>query len=232
MFKHCHSFATRDYAFQESRSSKSARCLTRTKKSLAKLLWLSLITRLDITFAVSLLPRFASNPSPVHFRMINHLLGYVRNTLDRAFFSPNIAAKQFQLFTDASYADDPDDRHSSQELLLKLFGAPIFWRATKQSVVTTSSTEAELLALSHGTKEAYYQSRLFAELHLHLQIKAFCDNMQTLNLILKAAKALNSRLKHIDVYNHWLRHEAVRHDRQHLDECSPRCTTAIPSSLE
>ena len=143
--------------------------------------------------------------------MINYLLGYVRNTLDRALFFPNIAAKQFQLFTDASYADDLDDRHSSQGLLLKLFGAPIFWRATKQSVVTTSSTEAELLALSHGTKEAYYQCRLFAELHLHLQIKAFCDNMQTLNLILKAAKALNSCLKHIDVHNHWLRHEAACH---------------------
>ena len=62
----------------------------------------------------------------------------------------------------------------------------------------------------HGTKEAYYQCRLFAELHLHLQVKAFCDNMQTLNLILKAAKALNSRLKHTDVHNHWLRHEAAK----------------------
>ena len=40
--------------------------------------------------------------------------------------------------------------------------------------------------------------------------------MQTLNLIHKAAKALNSRLKHIDVHNHWLRHKAAEKEVEFL----------------
>ena len=184
--------------------------INKYQKIIGGLLWLSLITRPDIAFAVSLLSRFASNPSQEHFQMLNHILSYVKNTVHYALIFPNTFSKSFQLFTDSSYADDPVDRHSSQGILLKLFGAPLFWRASKQSVVTTSSTEAELLALSHGTKEAKYQCRLFEELHLHIpKIRAFCDNAQTLNIINKNITALNSGIKHIDVHNHWLRGEAA-----------------------
>ena len=138
--------------------------------------------------------------------MLSHILSYVKNTLHYAPVSPNTFRKSFQLFTDSSYADDPVNRHSPQGIL-KVFGAPLFWRASKQSVVTTSSTEAEFLALSHGTKEATYQCRLFEELQLHIfRIRAFCDNAQTLNIInIKISQ--NSSLKHIDVHNHWLRGE-------------------------
>ena len=94
--------------------------------------------------------------------MISHILSYVKNTF--ALVLPNTFSKSFQLFTGFSYADDLVNRHSSQGILLKLFGAPLFWRASKQSVVTTSSTESDLLALSHGIKEAKYQCRLFEEL--------------------------------------------------------------------
>jgi len=38
---------------------------------------------------------------------------------------------------------------------------PIAWRANKQDTVTTSSTEAELLALSQTAKEAIFTSRMF-----------------------------------------------------------------------
>ena len=50
--------------------------------------------------------------------------------------------------SDASFADNTSDRKSSQAYVMKLFGRLIGWRASKQDTVTTSTTEAELLALS------------------------------------------------------------------------------------
>ena len=49
-----------------------------------------------------------------------------------------------------------------------LFGGAIVWKATRQATVTTSTTEAELLALEQVSKEAMALKRLFKELTLSL----------------------------------------------------------------
>ena len=69
---------------------------------------------------------------------------------------------------------------------MKLFGGVIGWRASKQETVTTSTTEAELLALSQAAKEALFVSRLIKELKIkldnnHIQIKY--NNTQTICLM-------------------------------------------------
>ena len=51
----------------------------------------------------------------------------------------------FKCSCDASYAYDVETRRSTQGYLLKLFGGAIDWKSKKQSTVTTSTTEAELL---------------------------------------------------------------------------------------
>ena len=51
---------------------------------------------------------------------------------------------------------------------MKLFGGTIAWRANKQDMVTTLSTEAELLAISQEAKKAIYLSRKMKVLTLFL----------------------------------------------------------------
>jgi hypothetical protein len=66
-----------------------------------------------------------------------------------------------------------------------LFGGLIAWRANKQDTVTTSTTEAELLALSQTAKEAIYMSRLLIALRLEIDepLTIECDNRQTIRLL-------------------------------------------------
>lgn len=54
--------------------------------------------------------------------------------------------------TDASFADDIETRKSSQGFIFKLFGGPVLWKSSRQATVTTSTTEAELLALNNATR--------------------------------------------------------------------------------
>jgi hypothetical protein len=93
---------------------------------------------------------------------------------------------------------------------MKLFGGVIGWRASKQETVTTSTTEAELLALSQAAKEALFVSRLIKELKIKLDdnhIRIECDNKQTIRLVTEEFATLQTKLRHVDIHNHWLRQE-------------------------
>jgi hypothetical protein len=84
------------------------------------------------------------------------------------------------------------------------------WKSTKQKTVTTSSTEAELLALSHAAKETYWWTRLFKSIDFNPgqdQTTINCDNIQTIRLLTKQTPVLATKLKHVDIHNHWLRQE-------------------------
>jgi hypothetical protein len=92
---------------------------------------------------------------------------------------------------------------------MTLFGGPIAWRANKQDTVTTLSTEAELLALSQTAKEAIFLSRLFKAMQLDLDepLVIQCDNRQTIQLVCEESAKLQSKLRHVNIHNHWLRQE-------------------------
>ncbi|OHW89539.1 retrotransposon hobase [Colletotrichum incanum] len=115
--------------------------------------------------------------------------------------------------SDASFADNSIDRKSSQAFAIKLFGGLIGWRANKQQTVTTSTTEAELLALSQAAKEAIFASRLITELSRGEQqlptakVTIQCDNQQTIRLVTRELVQLQTRLRHVDIHHHWLRQE-------------------------
>jgi hypothetical protein len=112
-------------------------------------------------------------------------------------------------YSDASFANYTRTRRSAQGCLFKLFGGPIDWQSNNQRTVSTSTTEAELLALSNASKEAIWWDRLFKDLDFdpghELEIK--CDNKQTIRLLVKDVPILMTKLKHVDILHHWLREQ-------------------------
>ncbi len=58
--------------------------------------------------------------------------------------------------SDALFVDNLADRKSSQGYVMKLFGGLVGWQANKQTTVTTSITEAELLVLLQAAREGIY----------------------------------------------------------------------------
>ena len=165
-----------------------------------------MITRPDVAFAVSRLSRFITNPGPKHHEAADRVLHYLKNTQSLA-----LQYRQddhFRVASDALFADNSIDRKSSQAYAMKLFGGVIGWRASKQETVTTSTTEAELLALSQAAKEALFVSRLIKELQIKLDdnhIRIECDNKQTIRLVTEEITVLRTKLRHVDIHNHWLR---------------------------
>jgi hypothetical protein len=99
------------------------------------------------------------------------------------------------------------DRKSSQAYVMVLFGGVIGWRANKQNTVTTSTTEAELLSLSQGAKEGQYVRRLLDELKISLDDQRIQIHCQTIRLVTEEIARLKTKRRHVDIHNHWLRHQ-------------------------
>ncbi len=92
---------------------------------------------------------------------------------------------------------------------MKLFEGPIVWKANKQDTVTIFSTEAEFLALLQTAKETIYIAKLFRALKVELDesLTIEYDNLITIRLLIEEAAKLQTKLRHIDIYFHWLRQE-------------------------
>ena len=121
----------------------------------------------------------------------------------------------FDNSVDASFANN-SDRRSGEGYVFKLYGGPIDWVSRKQSTVTTSTTEAELLAMLHAGKQAIWWNNLFRKLHFdpshELSLKN--DNQQTIRLLTAQMPVLTTKLRHVDISQHWLRERVQNGDIQ------------------
>lgn len=184
------------------------------QQKIGSVLYTAISTRPDIAFAVCRLSQFNARPGTQHHDAVNRVLRYLYSTRESYLISYGgqewDQSSPFTCASDASFADDRIDRKSSQGYVMKLFGGPIAWRANKQDTVTTSSTEAELLAISQAAKEGIYLQRLMGALSLSLpknELVIECDNRQTLRLLTEQSTQLSTKLRHVDIHNHWLRQE-------------------------
>jgi len=170
-------------------------------------------TRPDVAQTHTKLARYLVNPSARHIQEANRALAYLYRTKTLAIrYSPEDAAPLFLCASDASFADDKITRYSSDGYIIMLFGGAIDWRASKQKTVTTSSTEAELLALSNAASEMIWWKRVFNDISLDLEENSplQSDNLQTIRLLVRNGFKLNTRLRHVDIHRHWLRQEVQR----------------------
>ncbi|KAM4063305.1 polyprotein [Hirsutella rhossiliensis] len=176
---------------------------------IGSLIYATIITRPDAAFAASRLSQFLQNPSPVHIQQAKRVIEFLYRDVNKVieFDGQNHTC---EAMSDASFADDHRDRKSTQGYAIKLFGGPVVWKSGKQDTVTTSSTEAELLALSQASKELLAFHRLCKEITLDLESKdpaIQCDNQQTIRLLTQEMVTLVTKLRHVDIHHHWLRQE-------------------------
>src|ERR1700712_248158 len=180
--------------------------------------------RPDIAYATQKLAEHNLNPSPSHLKAIDRVLAYLNGTKTFALefgsgrqqLTPTTGAcatdYDFKGFSDASLADDQYTRRSTQGVKIDLFKGCTHWQVCKQSSVSTSSTEAELLALSTLCMWLIWFKRFFDSIDLDLDqdLVAYCDNLQTVRLMIKNSPKLVTKLKHVDIHNHWVREQVER----------------------
>ncbi|KAG8479376.1 hypothetical protein CXB51_029148 [Gossypium anomalum] len=90
-------------------------------------------------------------------------------------------------------------------------GCAISWKATLQTTIALSTTEANYMAITKACKEAIWLKGLFSELNEDLQISiVFCDSQSV--IFLTKDQMFHERTKHIDVRYHFIRDIIARGD--------------------
>ncbi|KAG8498690.1 hypothetical protein CXB51_005073 [Gossypium anomalum] len=114
-------------------------------------------------------------------------------------------------YVDADFAGDLDRRRSLTGYVFTIGGCAISWKATLQTTVALSTTEAEYMAITEACKEAIWLKGLFSELNEDLQISTvFCDSQSA--IFLTKDQMFHERTKHIDVRYHFVRDIIARGD--------------------
>ncbi|KID83774.1 reverse transcriptase family protein [Metarhizium guizhouense ARSEF 977] len=179
------------------------------QERVGSLMYIAVMTRPDIARAATQLARFLTNPSPEHLAAADQCIRYLYTTKFLAIVYDGMhAGEALVIASDASFADDAETRRSSQGYVMTLFNGPVVWKAGLQDTVTTSTTEAEILSLERTAKESYALDRLLRDISLDLgPLKIYCDNLQSIRLVVEENQRITTKLRHVDIQNMWLKQE-------------------------
>ncbi|GAB2287252.1 hypothetical protein Dimus_039813 [Dionaea muscipula] len=162
-------------------------------------------TRPDLSYSISLLSRFMSNPGNDHWIALKWLLRYLNNTTSVGLLygkwtdNLNLVA-----YVDADHAGDRDCRKSTTSYNILLGGNCVSWKSQLQPIVALSTTEAEYIAITDVLKEATWVQGLLKEIQmLEDHCTVFTDNQSALQLCKNPV--YHERTKHIDVRYHYIR---------------------------
>ncbi|RVW47574.1 Retrovirus-related Pol polyprotein from transposon TNT 1-94 [Vitis vinifera] len=171
--------------------------------AIGSLMYAAQCTRADISFAVSKLSRFISNPSVEHWKAIGRVLGYLKNTKKLSLQYSKFPAI-LEGYSDANWISSVGDNLSTTGWVFTLGGGAVSWESKNQTCISHSTMDAEFIALAATGKEAEWLRDLMMNIPFTANnvstVSIHCDSQATL------ARAYSG------VYNGKSRHISIRHE--------------------
>lgn len=184
-------------------------------------MFLSTMTRPDLAYAVNKLGRYSHNPSELHWQAAKRVLRYLKGTTHYGItFHWDENELPVMAYMDADWGGDLETRRSTSGSVILFLGGPAFWESHLQKGVTTSSTEAEYVALSEGCRTIIWMKQLLRELGYSStafdNVVTYCDNEAA--VAIAENNSTPKRTKHIDIRFHWIK-EQVKANELTLHHC-------------
>ena len=175
------------------------------RQAVGALLYLAVVTRPDISFAVGLVARFIERHDTSHVNAVRRIIAYLKGTSNFGIRFVGFGADSPTGYTDADYAGCHDSRQSTTGSIFVNHGGPIAWTSRRQTCVAQSTTEAEYVAASETAKEAVWIRRALPDMHEGQggPIIIYCDNQSAIQLVHHSDQ--RPKTKHNDVRYHFIR---------------------------
>ncbi|KAL4203461.1 hypothetical protein AMTRI_Chr01g104090 [Amborella trichopoda] len=165
--------------------------------------------RPDMSFVMSLVSRFQSNPRVEHWQAVKIIFRYLKGTMNYALTYKGGTEITIDGYSDASYLADPDDAKSTSRYVFILGGGAVSWKSKKQDIVALSTMESEFMACCLAVKEAMWIKKFLNQLNFHHvrceAVQIFCDN--TTAIYISKQPQFHKNSKHIKPYFYHLRNE-------------------------
>lgn len=188
------------------------------QSGIGSLLYLSVGTRPDITFAVSNLAKFCTKLTQQHWTGVKRIMRYLKGTIHYGILYTKQSSQECIGYSDADWAGDVNDRRSTSGYVFQISGGSISWKSRKQPSVALSTAEAEYMALAGAAQEALWLKQLTSELGSTTTepFTIYEDNQSTISMAKNPQ--FHGRAKHVAIKYHFIR-EHVNDGSVRLEYC-------------
>ena len=197
------------------------------RQAIGCLMFLMVGTHPDLAYAIGKLSQHCSDPRESYWTAVKRVFRYLPQTKHMGIvFTKRKSEPHLVGFSDADWGGCLESRKSTSGYVFQICGGAVSWSSRKQTVVATSSCEAEYVALCEACKEASWLRSIVADI-LGLKkdptLPLACDNNGT--IAISHNQSINRRNKHIDIAYHFVR-DAIRREVVNLKQCDTSEMTA------
>ncbi|CAL1265951.1 unnamed protein product [Larinioides sclopetarius] len=176
------------------------------RQAVGALLYISTVTRPDISAAVNILSLRNEKPRAKDWEAVKRTIRYLKTTVNLKLTFNTSEQPVLRAYADSDWANDPTDRKSTSGNLFMLGNNPILWNSKRQNCITMSSAEAEYVSAASAAQEVKWLTNLFNELDMPQEypITLFEDNQACIKLA--ESDKHHQKTKNIDLRYHLLKH--------------------------
>ena len=175
------------------------------QEALDAIMWLQVVTRPDLSYAINVLSRFAHNPGKQHQNALKHVLSYIKGTSHYGITYKGGGNLTPVGYVDSNYAGCKDTHRSMEGSVFIVARGPVSWEYKCQATVALSTVEAEYMEFSRATTQAIWLAKFFDKIELPTTalIHIYADNMGSIANTVHGKN--HRRMKHIDVKHHFIK---------------------------
>jgi hypothetical protein len=144
------------------------------QKAIGSIPYAALGTCPDITYATSVVRRYAPQPSTLPWEAVKHLLPYLGSTSEYklTIYDPSLGhdsnlghySQSILCYADADVEGEADTSKSTSGIVVYALGTLFIWKLHKQSVVAQSTMQAAMIATAHGKVQIDWLRDLVSEI--------------------------------------------------------------------
>ncbi|GJT76710.1 putative ribonuclease H-like domain-containing protein [Tanacetum coccineum] len=143
-------------------------------------------SRPDIMFAVCACSRFQVTPKTSHLSAVKRIFRYLKGKPKLGLWYPRVSSFDLESYSDSDYAGANLDRKSTTGGCQFLGRRLISWQCKKQTIVATSTTEAEYVAAASCCGQVLWiQNQMLDYGFNFMNTKIYIDNESTICIVLK-----------------------------------------------
>ncbi|GJZ15832.1 putative ribonuclease H-like domain-containing protein [Tanacetum coccineum] len=161
-------------------------------------------SRPDIMFAVCACSRFQVTPKTSHLTAVKRIFRYLKGKPKLGLWYPRESSFDLESYSDSDYAGANLDRKSTTGGCQFLGRRLITWQCKKQTIVATSTTEAEYVAAASCCGQVLWiQNQMLDYGFNFMNTKIYIDNESTICIVKNPV--YHSKTKHIAIRHHFIR---------------------------
>ncbi|GJV53209.1 putative ribonuclease H-like domain-containing protein [Tanacetum coccineum] len=161
-------------------------------------------SRPDIMYAVCVCSHFQVTPKTSHLNAVKRIFKYLKGKPNLGLWYPRESPFDLEAFSDSDYGGSNLDRKSTTGGCQFLGQRLISWQCKKQTIVATSTTEAEYVAAANCCGQVLWvQNQLLDYGFNFMNTKIHIDNESTICIVKNPV--YHSKTKHIEIRHHFIR---------------------------